>query len=535
MSIVGGYEKHGFDAYGEKLLKAEHMKNWMSSPLRVDSQGISFEVGTGIDEVEDGFFLLLPTIKELIILPQNCRVIMSEETIQLFRKNDVLIRGNFDGAGEKLAEEYGLRFLHKDVKLAAAGNFDTYAGAEIITLRFRQDGRACIHQNTQSKYGGGENSIDLPEDFYVSMTAEQIADKCWGDICIEKIKADGVLSGLLEKAKIKGGFYFDGKNAEPGETVTPSNPNAQECVKRVMNYLNGIGGNRIVTGQHVQDKGIPEYHKIMEVTGKEPALLGFELLSYSPNINYADTDEECMKEVRDNRGILEYAWDWAEKKGLITFTWHWFSPLYGRSKSFFTENTSFDADKAVTEGTAEHAALMSDLHMMAGILRPFCDKQIPILWRPFHEGEGKWFWWGAKGGETVAELYRIMYDCFTKEHQLNNLIWVWNATIKECYPGDKYVDIITRDMYPPAYEYTDRRKEYEGMLSITNAKKIIAIGETGVVIDPDLLHKNKTGWAYYMTWSHDFCLSEKYNRFEDLKNIYDSKYSITKEDLPVLY
>lgn len=317
--------------------------------------------------------------------------------------------------------------------------------------------------------------------------------------------------------------------------TTPSNPNAQEPVKKVMEFLYEISGERIVTGQHVQDLGIPEYHKIVEATGKEPALLGFELLSYSPNINYADTDEECMKEIRDNRGLLEHAWEWAEKKGLITFTWHWFSPLYGRSKSFFTVNTEFDAEKAVTEGTPEHAAMMSDLHTMAGILRPFCDKKIPILWRPFHEGEGKWFWWGAKGGEIVAELYRIMYRCFTEEHHLDNLIWVWNATVKECYPGDEYVDIITRDMYPAAYDYTDRRKEYDGMLPLTDAKKIIAIGETGVIVDPEQVHQNKTAWAYYMTWSHDYCLTEQYNRFEDLKKVYDSKYSITKDELPELY
>lgn len=317
--------------------------------------------------------------------------------------------------------------------------------------------------------------------------------------------------------------------------VIPVNPNAQECVKNVMKYLYEISGDKIVTGQHVQDMEMPEYKKIVEVTENEPALLGFELLSYSPNINYIDTDEECMKEVRDNRGTLENAWEWANKKGLITFTWHWFSPLYGHSKSFFTENTKFDPEKAILDGTAENKALISDLNYMAGLLRPFCDKQIPILWRPFHEGEGKWFWWGAKGGEIVASLYRIMYNCFVNKHHLDNLIWVWNGTVKECYPGDEFVDIITRDMYPPAYEYTDRRGEYDGMCSITEAEKIMAVGETGVILDPEMLHKNKTAWSYYMTWSHDFCVTEKFNRFDDLKKFYDSPYSITKKELPILY
>ena len=49
MSIVAGYGKYGFDAYGEKVLKAEHMSNWMDIPMRVDPKGISFEIGAGID------------------------------------------------------------------------------------------------------------------------------------------------------------------------------------------------------------------------------------------------------------------------------------------------------------------------------------------------------------------------------------------------------------------------------------------------------------------------------------------------------
>lgn len=139
-----------------------------------------------------------------------------------------------------------------------------------------------------------------------------------------------------------------------------------------------------------------ELHLIEKVTGKQPALLGFELLSYSPNINYSDTDDECMTEVTENYGTLKRAWEWAEKKGLITMCWHWFSPLYGRSKSFFSENTDFDASKAVIDGTPENKALLSDMDTMAGILRPFCEKGVPILWRPFHEGDGDWFWWGKK-------------------------------------------------------------------------------------------------------------------------------------------
>ncbi|MBP1548902.1 MAG: beta-mannosidase [Oscillospiraceae bacterium] len=316
---------------------------------------------------------------------------------------------------------------------------------------------------------------------------------------------------------------------------SPQNKNAQECVKNVMKYLSDITYEKIITGQHTQTMAQEELHYIEQVTGKQPALLGFELLSYSPNINYSDTDDECMKEVEENYGTLKRAWEWVEKKGLITFTWHWFSPLGGRSKSFFTINTDFDASKAVIEGTPENIALISDMDMMAGLLRPFCDKQIPILWRPFHEGEGDWFWWGAKGKDTLKKLWRIMYERYTNVHKLNNLIWVWNSPLPESYPGDDFVDIISRDMYPPAHEHNSRSEHYYGLVKITEQPKIVLIGETGTIPSAKAIAEEKIGWASYMTWSREFCMSEDYTTKEVLKEMYNSPYAITKEELPELY
>lgn len=316
---------------------------------------------------------------------------------------------------------------------------------------------------------------------------------------------------------------------------TPCNEQAQQCVRDVMRYLSDITYKQVLTGQHTQTMAQEELHHIEKVTGKQPALLGFELLSYSPNINYLDTDEECMTEVLENYGTLKRAWEWAEVKGLITFTWHWFSPMGGHSKSFFTQNTDFDANKAIVEGTPENRAFVSDMDAMAGLLRPFCDKQIPILWRPFHEGEGTWFWWGAKGAEPLKKLYRMMYQRFTKVHHLDNLIWVWNSPLPECYPGDDVVDIISRDMYPPAHEHISQSDKYYELLKVTESPKIVLIGETGTLPSVDAIVEEGVGWVSYMTWSKAFCTSEENTTFDMLRTIYNSPNAVTKDTLPVLY
>ncbi|SDA13772.1 mannan endo-1,4-beta-mannosidase [Ruminococcus sp. YE71] len=320
-----------------------------------------------------------------------------------------------------------------------------------------------------------------------------------------------------------------------GKIFTPCDPNAQQCVRNVLKYLSDITCEKVLTGQHTQTMAMEELHRIEDATGKLPALLGFELLSYSPNINYLDTDAECMTEVEENFGTLKRAWEWADKKGLITFTWHWFSPLGGRSKSFFTENTDFDASQAVIIGTPENAALLADLDVMAGLLRPFRDRKIPILWRPFHECDGTWFWWGAKGADTAKELYRLMFERFTKVHRLGNLIWVWNAADGSFYPGDDCVDVISRDMYPEKHSHTSCAEMYHELVKVTDAKKPVIIGETGTLPDVAAVCRENIGWASYMTWSKEFCLSEEYTDSDTLRRVYSDPHAVTLDKLPELY
>jgi len=277
-----------------------------------------------------------------------------------------------------------------------------------------------------------------------------------------------------------------------------------------------------------------ELEYIQDVTGKEPALCGFELLGYSPNIDYKESSAECLTEVEENKGTLDKAWEWAERKGLITFTWHWYSPLCGSDKAFYQKNTPFDARRAVIEGTPENAALLSDMDVMAGLLKPFCEKNIPILWRPFHESQGEWFWWGSRGPETAKQLYNMMYDRYTFKYELNNLIWVWNSPLAKGYVGDDTCDVISCDHYLPKHFHSDYREQYEELIGITKTPKITALGEIGPIPDIGGLSGSKIPWTWYMTWSNEICRETVTSR-EILKAAYDHPYAVTLDKLPVLY
>lgn len=320
------------------------------------------------------------------------------------------------------------------------------------------------------------------------------------------------------------------------KTTIPVNSNAAEEVRNVINYLGEISGRKLITGQHTKTKAQLEIDHIRKVTGELPALCGFELLSYSPNIDFINSDEECLKEVRENMGTLETAMEWAEnRRGLLTFTWHWFSPVGGCHKSFYTDHTDFNPEQALISGTIENIALLSDMDSIAEQLKLFQEKNIPILWRPFHESEGNWFWWGSKSFEVSKQLYRLMYDRYTNYHKLDNLIWVWNSPEPSGYPGDDVVDIISRDLYPLKHTHTDFKKEYEELIRITTSDKLAALGENGPIPGVEMLSQTRVPWCWYMTWCEEFCIGEEWTTSEELKRMYEHEYAVTLDKLPKLY
>lgn len=171
---------------------------------------------------------------------------------------------------------------------------------------------------------------------------------------------------------------------------------------------------------------------------------------------------------------------------------------------------------------------------------------MPILWRPLHEAAGDpkypgnaWFWWGSAGKDAYIQLWKLMYDKFTNEYGLNNLIWVWNAQNPDWYPGDEYVDIMGYDCYPAERDSSSQKWYYDLVKSSTSTKKIIAMTENGSMFDPDGAFNDGTRWAWFSTWNGEFCikdkqLSDQYTTFDEWNKIYNSERVLTLDELPNL-
>jgi len=325
---------------------------------------------------------------------------------------------------------------------------------------------------------------------------------------------------------------YMGNHQIPHPSFTLSNPRASDEAKRVMEYLSGTYTRYVIAGQHTNLARGGECEFIHRETGKYPALRGFDLLSRTAGTETLEPTEHCLYEVQNNRGSLDTAIEWAAGGGLLTFCWHWFSPLIGRDKSFYTKNTGFDIRQALTDGTAEHAALMRDLDVIANELMKLKALRIPVLWRPLHEADGGWFWWGARGPEPYLALWRLMYELFTGKYALDNLIWVHNAPADGWYVGDGYCDITGSDIYSPNFDYDPLCAAFERNRALCNGQKPVALTENGTIPDPGRMFGEGAYWMYFMSWDWDQS-TDCWHRItpEQLSAVYNHERVVTLDKL----
>ena len=165
--------------------------------------------------------------------------------------------------------------------------------------------------------------------------------------------------------------------------------------------------------------------------------------------------------------------------------------------AFYKADTEFDAANATVEGTWENKVFTEDLKNTAAYLKLLRDADIPILWRPFHEAAGGWFWWG-KDAVSFKSLWIAMFNYF-KAEGLDNLIWVWTTEGNDAdwYPGDQYVDIVGRDIYNK--ETADCVSEYTSIAG-NYGNKIVSLSECGTVGLISEQWASGARWSWFMPW-----------------------------------
>ncbi|KAI9155185.1 Mannan endo-1,4-beta-mannosidase [Paramyrothecium foliicola] len=311
----------------------------------------------------------------------------------------------------------------------------------------------------------------------------------------------------------------------PPHNINPklNNPNAGASTVALYNYLRSVYGKKILSGQH--EVNMVDW--VTQQTGKTPAILSVDLMDYTPS-----------RVERGTKGVaVEEAIAHSKKGGIVTLLWHWNAPtgLYDTAENpwwsgFYTRATDFNVQTALADTTnANYTLLVRDIDAIAKELKRLQDADVPILWRPVHEAEGKWFWWGAQGAEPAKKLWNLVYDRLTNHHKLTNLIWVWNSIDAAWYPGDDNVDILSTDVY--AKGNGPISVQYNQLVELGKDKKLVAATELGAAPLPNLLQAYQAHWLWFALWSSGHVDNPEWNTPAVLKEVYTSDYVLTLDEI----
>ncbi|MBE6816683.1 MAG: hypothetical protein E7520_03145 [Ruminococcaceae bacterium] len=311
-----------------------------------------------------------------------------------------------------------------------------------------------------------------------------------------------------------------GKPTEIDRRLT--NENATAAAQALYRYINSVYGNRILSGQQESTwMGSPDYEMnyIYENTGKYPAIRGLDFMN------------------DDFDGVVARAKAWAKRGGIVSICWHC-GPSFNGSfdESQNEELTAAQWEAVLTDGTAENAAFIAAMDKAGNALLQLQDAGIPVLWRPFHEFDGAWFWWGKGGSENFKRLWRMMYNHFTYDLGLNNLIWVlgyshngtdYGTNLADWYPGSRYCDIAGADSYEVSTNGAEGRL-FNPVSAATHGAKPLVMHETGLI--PTVEEFKKVPWGYFLTWHTEYVTD--HNTPAHLSEVYNSDYVITLDELP---
>ena len=292
--------------------------------------------------------------------------------------------------------------------------------------------------------------------------------------------------------------------------VEPVTPNASPEARALLQVLHDLSGHYTLTGQHNYPNTRSRNSEFAaRYIGKTPAV-------FASDWGFAkagDTDSYLARPDIVQEAIRQH-----QRGSLVAMCWHavpptadepvTFRPLPGSDPNKLASVQGRLTDEQfkdlLTPGTPLYEHWCAQVDAIAVFLKQLQDAHVPVLWRPYHEMNGDWFWWGGRTGEySTAALYRQLFDRFVNHHHLTNLIWVWsmdrvhNPQMEHAkyFPGIAYVDVLALDVYANDFA----QSYYDSLVALSQGKPL-ALDEVGSPPPPEILQQQPR-WVYYGIWS----------------------------------
>jgi mannan endo-1,4-beta-mannosidase len=344
--------------------------------------------------------------------------------------------------------------------------------------------------------------------------------------------------------------------------------NASKETKALYKNLKKNAKKHIMFGhQHATEyghgwAGETDRSDVKSVTGSHPAVIGIDFsgLSGRPQQAIEKTKEALRKNV-----VATY-----ERSGVTTVAWHFSNPA-SKGGFYWQDSVSATAISLVKKGGSHHEQykeILQTIGSFANSVRAKDGTLAPMLFRPYHEFDGGWFWWGKPhcSREDFIEVWQFTVSYLRDTLGVHNFIYVFSPDNKfsteteflERYPGDNFVDMVGMDNYGDfgrdnVYNLEAGLKKLKIVSDYAKkANKLAAFTETGLESIPnptwwtDVLLKTlkteKLNLAYVLVWRNDSRSSTHFYApypgqisEPDFLKFYNDPYTLFEKDLKRIY
>lgn len=346
-----------------------------------------------------------------------------------------------------------------------------------------------------------------------------------------------------------------------------ADPLATKETKTLFNNLKRLSKNHVLFGhQHATEyghgwSGDENRSDVKSVTGSHPAVIGVDISGFSgrPQEEINKTKAALKKNVTDtyNRG------------GVTTISWHFNNPL-SKGGFYWVDSVSVPAVRFMIPGGEAHEtykSILKEVGNWANEVIGSDGKKVPMIFRPYHEFDGDWFWWGKSHTtrDEFISLWKFTVSYLRDSLNVHNFLYAFSPDNRfnteeeflERYPGNEWVDMVGMD------NYGDMGRDGYNIPAAINKLKIVsdyaskngklaAFTETGLESIPDttwwtqtLLKVMKTEGiqlAYVLVWRNDIQSPTHYYApfpghisVPDFMKFYHDPYTLFENDLKNIY
>lgn len=324
--------------------------------------------------------------------------------------------------------------------------------------------------------------------------------------------------------------------ARAADPTAPADPALNPKGRAVLAWFQQLQASpdlKLVSGQFAGWSGtasIGELGRIEQATGRWPVMIGLDYCGWTQQVN-----GEAIIDIRQPNQLATEYW---RAGGLVNLSWH--APNPSKPEGGGLKERGMNLADVLTPGPT-HDRWMKSLDRVAAGLQELQDAGVVVIWRPLHEMNGAWFWWGAQEPAVFIAVWRHMFDYFTHTKKLHNLIWAYSPNHGQkpadlYYPGDAYTDLVGLDAYT---DHINPKKivGFDRYASIRKPIGLTEFGPHGASNPPadydyrrllDGIQKNFPQLRHFLVWNEKW--NPAANRFA--KEFYNDPRVITRETMP---